>query len=299
MNLGIGRRRARCQEIEIAALVGLRHVLRAPARRSRAGTSAPAAATPPAGARAPRRSTCSVSRRARHVELDHVAVLDERERAADARLRRDVQHAGAVARAAHPRVRDAHHVANARARAASSGSAAVPTRASRARRSGRRASAPAPSSRRRADSGRRCARPGRCSRQTRRRGRVCRCRRGSAAGGLITAPSGARLPRSTASVSERDERASSGVRMTSVVERRPRRRCSRRASGRSTVQRLTIDQIAQIREQRAQPAGVEEVLHQVLARRADVGEERRLPGDRVERVEIERARRRGAPSRSR
>ena len=49
----------------------------------------------------------------RDVELDDVAVADQRERPADERLRRDVQHAGAVAGAAHARVRDAHHVAHA------------------------------------------------------------------------------------------------------------------------------------------------------------------------------------------
>src|SRR3712207_7395565 len=41
------------------------------------------------------------------------SVLDERQRTTDVRLRRHVQHAGAVAGPAHARVGDAHHVAHA------------------------------------------------------------------------------------------------------------------------------------------------------------------------------------------
>src|SRR5258706_6617342 len=48
-----------------------------------------------------------------HVELDEIAVLHERERAADERLGRHMQHAGAVARAAHARIGEADHVAHA------------------------------------------------------------------------------------------------------------------------------------------------------------------------------------------
>ena len=71
--------------------------------------------------------------------------LDEGERPADERLGRDVQHAGAVGRAAHARVRDAHHVADALPPAASSGSAACPIPACPGRRSAPRAAARAPS----------------------------------------------------------------------------------------------------------------------------------------------------------
>src|SRR5207245_7237824 len=46
----------------------------------------------------------------RDVELDLVAVLDERERAAGSGFGRDVQHHRSVRRAAHARVRHAHHV---------------------------------------------------------------------------------------------------------------------------------------------------------------------------------------------
>src|SRR5712691_5853355 len=49
----------------------------------------------------------------RDVELDFVAVLDERERAARRGLGRDVQHHRSVRRAAHARVRDANHVGDA------------------------------------------------------------------------------------------------------------------------------------------------------------------------------------------
>src|SRR5438552_1332854 len=45
-----------------------------------------------------------------HVELDDVAVAHQGERSADEGFRRYMEDAGAVARAAHPRVRDAHHV---------------------------------------------------------------------------------------------------------------------------------------------------------------------------------------------
>src|SRR5918999_3532079 len=47
------------------------------------------------------------------IELDEIAIAYQREWAADEGFRRDVQHAGAVARAAHARIRDAHHVAHA------------------------------------------------------------------------------------------------------------------------------------------------------------------------------------------
>ena len=47
------------------------------------------------------------------IELDHVAVAHEGERAADKRFRRHMQHAGAVRSAAHAGVRDTHHVAHA------------------------------------------------------------------------------------------------------------------------------------------------------------------------------------------
>ena len=47
------------------------------------------------------------------VECDPITGLHDRERAAHGRLRGDVEHAGAVARAAHPGVRHAHHVPHA------------------------------------------------------------------------------------------------------------------------------------------------------------------------------------------
>src|SRR5262245_49287628 len=42
----------------------------------------------------------------RHIELDHVAVLDECQRAPGGSFRADVQHGGAVGGAAHPGVGD-------------------------------------------------------------------------------------------------------------------------------------------------------------------------------------------------
>src|SRR5437879_8553045 len=47
------------------------------------------------------------------IEPDHVAVLHQRQGTAGGRFRRDVQHDGAERRAAHPRIRDPHHVLDA------------------------------------------------------------------------------------------------------------------------------------------------------------------------------------------
>ena len=130
-----------------------------------------------------------------HVELDQVAVLHAGERAADEGLRRDVQHAAAVARAAHARIRDAHHVAHALLEELLRHRQHAPFGHARARRAGRRCAARAPSRRRRRGRRGRCARPCRCSRRT---PLPCRCAsRSSVADALITAPLGARLPRST------------------------------------------------------------------------------------------------------
>ena len=63
-------------------------------------------------------------------------VAHQRERAADRRLGRDVQHDGAEGGAAHARVGDAHHVLDALRARASSGSAGSRPRACPARRSG-------------------------------------------------------------------------------------------------------------------------------------------------------------------
>ncbi len=49
-----------------------------------------------------------------------------------------------------------------------------------------------------------------------------------------------------------------------------------------------VQQIAHLIEEPVQPAGIVEVLHQILAGRPDVGEKRRAPRQRVESVEIER-----------
>src|SRR5262249_11306530 len=47
------------------------------------------------------------------IERDLVAILHQRQRAADIGLRRDMEDAGAVAGAAHARIRQPHHVAHA------------------------------------------------------------------------------------------------------------------------------------------------------------------------------------------
>ena len=65
-----------------------------------------------------------------------------------------------------------------------------------------------------------------------------------------------------------------------------------------TVRASSDEQVADAREQRAQAAGVVEILHQVLARRPDVREQRRRARERVEPVERRARRRRAARSRS-
>src|SRR5205814_7086587 len=98
VNLRIRRGRGTFQKIEIATLVSLRDVLlieRAEAALELRRRPLPrrAAARELVGA------YLELQAARRHVELDHVAVLDEGQRTADAGFRRHVQHAGAVARA--------------------------------------------------------------------------------------------------------------------------------------------------------------------------------------------------------
>ena len=49
-----------------------------------------------------------------------------------------------------------------------------------------------------------------------------------------------------------------------------------------------VEPVLQFQHQRAQAAGVEEVLHQVFAGRADVGDHRDLPRNLVEALHVER-----------
>ena len=205
VDLRLGGRRGAFEKIEVAALVGLRDVLLI--ERAEAALELRRRLLPRgAAARELGVAHLELELARRHVELDQVAVAHERQRAADERLRRDVQHARAVARAAHARVGDAHHVAHALREQLLRDRQLAPLghagRAERARvlqhehRIRRSPAAP----------DRRCAPPCRCSRRRRRRGRVCCSSRGSAAAGLITAPSGARLPRSTARLPLGDQR---------------------------------------------------------------------------------------------
>ena len=130
---GVGRRAL--EEIEVAALVGLRDVLLV--ERAEAALVARRRRLPRgAAARELGVAHLELELARRHVELDQVAVPHERERTADERLRRDVQHARAVARAAHPRVGDRAPCRARLARESSSESAAGPTRACRARPAG-------------------------------------------------------------------------------------------------------------------------------------------------------------------
>src|SRR5882724_93052 len=112
MNLRLGHRRLALQEIEVAALVGLADVLgehRAIAARIFRRRLFPGGlAAGHLGV-----ADMQMDRALVDVDLDLVAGLHEVERPADEALRRDVQDAGAVARAAHAAVGDADHVADA------------------------------------------------------------------------------------------------------------------------------------------------------------------------------------------
>src|SRR5262249_50419484 len=101
------------EEIEIAAFVGLPDM---------GGEHGPIAAEVAWGRLFPRRAAAvefllrdvQVDAPRRHVDLDRVAGLNERQWPAYEAFRRHMQDAGAVARPAHAPVRDAHHVAHAR-----------------------------------------------------------------------------------------------------------------------------------------------------------------------------------------
>src|SRR5262245_21072827 len=110
--LGLGRRRGAFEEVEVAAFIGLLHVLREdgavaalvfPCRRFPGAFSFLQFLV----------GHFQIQLPFFHIELDQVAILHQRQRPADIGLRRDVQYAAAVARAAHARVGNAHHVAHA------------------------------------------------------------------------------------------------------------------------------------------------------------------------------------------
>ena len=137
------------------------------------------------------------------------------------------------------------------------------------------------SPRRRRAPDRRCARPCRCSRGTRRRGPVWRCRCGFHRRRLDHRAVGREVAaqhREAVALDQRLRRAGGS-----------RRRCRPSAPARFSPSVLAVDgerrrveQVGELRQQAAQAAGVVEVLHQVLARRAQVGEHRRAARERVE-----------------
>src|SRR5258708_537908 len=112
VDLGLGDLGGALEEIEVAAFVGLADMLR----------EQRAVAAPVSGRRrfpfafsALQFGFIHLERKptARHVELDQIAALHQRERATDVAFGGNVQHAGAVGSPAHARVGDAHHVAHA------------------------------------------------------------------------------------------------------------------------------------------------------------------------------------------
>ena len=299
VNLRLGGGRGAFEKIEIAALVGLGDVLlveRAIATlETRRGIFHAARRR---ASSASRDLQLELARRRRRARSDRRRCTSAK-RAAGERFRRDVQHACAVAGAAHARVRDAHHVADACARVFSE-SATAPTPACRARRAGPAFCSTSTESASTSSAGIVDAR--RHVVVVGEHHRACRCassRRVSAAAGLITAPSGARLPRSTARLPRRHQRACRACRITSSIEDLRRRRCSRRACCPLTVRASRSSRSPRSLQQRAQAAGVVEILHQVLARRAGCWRAAACVRDeRVEAVERRAACRRAAPSRS-
>ena len=159
-------------------------------------------------------------------------VRDQAERPACGRLRRHVQHDGAVGRAAHAAVADAHHVADALLRAASAAAACWPPPACPGSPSGRSRAAPAPSRRRRRGRDRRCGRAGpRSLSNTTARPRCCSScgRRGGRLDDRAVAGRGCRAARR----SRRPAAAApTAARITVVVPDRRARRGSRPAAGR-------------------------------------------------------------------
>src|SRR5690606_19121986 len=99
MYLGLGRRRAREQEIEIAAFVGLAYMLR---EHRAIAALVMRLRRRPGGFPTRQRVIADMQMNAPvlHIHLDLVAGLHEGERSADEALGRDMQDAGAVARAA-------------------------------------------------------------------------------------------------------------------------------------------------------------------------------------------------------
>ena len=112
-----GRSRAPCphQEVEVASVRRLRDG--AAVERLVAAARAPAAAGGRRGAGRSRAGSTSRSTRLSRIDrLDPVAVAHRRQRAADRRFRRHVQHDRAEGGARHPRVGQAHHVGHPRPR---------------------------------------------------------------------------------------------------------------------------------------------------------------------------------------
>ena len=127
-------------------------------------------------------------------------------------------------------------------------------------------------------------------------GPSCDRRRGSAADVFITAPSGHRLPRSTTSEPPAS-RGSERGRMTlaSMISVGTESRFSPERTPRDG-ERVEVQEVADLLEHRRQPAGVVEVLHEVIARRLEVHQPRRrlaqLVEQRKRQIDTEPARRR-------
>ena len=246
-------------------------------RRSqpRVGAANPAV-VPGVGRRAASTSaaTSTSSRRAGTSSTIVSPVSHQAERSPGGGFGRDVQDDRAVGRAAHPAIADPHHVAHALLRAAWPAAARSRPPASPGSPSGRSRAGRARCRRRRRGRGRRCARGSpRCCR-TRPPGPGAGAGAGVAAAGLMIAPRGARLPRRTAipaaawsgSVRGRMTVASQIRGVVEVTDQRPA----------GDGHRGRVEQVPHLAQDGEQPTGAVEVLHEVLAGRLQVDEQRHV-----------------------
>ena len=111
----------------------------------------------------------------------------------------------------------------------------------------------------------------------------CCSRCGEAAAGLMMAPSGARLPRSTAMPPSASSGSASGPDDLGVPDVRGVEVVDERLAGDGEGRR--VEQVAHLAQHREQAAGAVEVLHQEPAGRLQVDQQRDVRADPVEIVE--------------
>ena len=277
----------RLQEVEVAPLVRLQHVLRVELAVAARVLDGRGDSTPRGAVASSASLTRSVEPALGHVELDEVAVAHERQRPADERLRRHVQHARAVGRAAHARVRDPHHVAHAclqqLLRNRQHAPLGHPRPAQRAgmlqheHRVGRDRQVGIVDARRQVVVVAEHHAPARCAPAARGVGRGLLDH--GAVGRQVAAQRRRRRLRATPGWSRR--RITSSLETTAPSSPRP-------ACWPLTVIASRCSRSREPRHHAAQAAGVVEVLHQEPARRADVADHRRAARQGVEAIQVQR-----------